>query len=91
MLPNFSLSDKTKFDLCHAVCNFARYELDATKGGFMVKQNAAGRMHAKAFTIIYSDPMPIELGDSVRRAGIERGRFGLYGLCTLPNISEEDA
>ncbi len=55
----------------------------SAQGEFMVEQDAVAGVDAVGLPVVYTDPVGIELGNSVRAPGIKRGCFGLGGFLDL--------
>ena len=79
----FQAIQLTQFDLGYCINDLPRNELQATKGGFMVEEDTAGRKHIIGFTVVNTHPVSIELGYSIGAARIERGSLILRNLLNL--------
>ena len=66
---------QSQFDARDGSRHFARHEVFATQGAFVVEQNAATRVQAERFAIGDRQAVRIQLGRAVRIAWRERRRF----------------
>lgn len=63
--------------------DFAGDESLTTARGFVVEEDTVARKHVVGFAVVDDDPVPVELGDTVRRARVEGSCFLLRGLDDL--------
>ena len=69
-------------DSSHSSRDLAGDEGLATHRSFVIEQDPIRSVDTVGFAIIDGDPIGIEFGRSIRRAGIERGRLSLrFFLC----------
>ena len=73
------------------VGDLAGDELEAAPGRLVVEQDAERGVQVVALAVVDRDPVAVDLGHAVGRAGVERRRLGLRTSTTLPNISLDDA
>ena len=65
-------SIEAELDPGDAVGDLASDEFEASSWAFMIEEDSGTRVHVVALAIIHGDPMPVELGDAVRTAWVER-------------------
>jgi len=71
---------KTLVDSGNSSGNFACYKSRTTARRLVIEQNSIGSMHPIGFTVVHNNPVSILLGNSVRRARVERRFFSLRSL-----------
>ena len=67
-------------DASHGLGDLASDKGLPTQRRLVVEEDPVAGVHPVGFTIVDGDPVAIEFGDSVRRAGVERGGLSLWGL-----------
>ena len=70
-------------DICRSPRNLTSDKGPSSSGALMVEQDTVTCIHAIGFPVVDGDPECVELGDTVRRTGVERSGFGLRSLDDL--------
>lgn len=64
-------------DISHSSADLARDERPATPRAFVIEQDTVAGIHSVRFTIVDCDPVGVQLGNTVRTTGVERGCLAL--------------
>src|ERR687893_3087684 len=63
---------QAELDLGDGVGDLAGHELEAAAGALVVEEDAAGGVQVVGLAVVDGDPVPVDLGHAVGRAGVER-------------------
>ena len=70
--------------VCSSPGNFTGDECPSPPRALVVKQDTVAGIHAIGLPVVDGDPVCVQLGDAIGRAGIERGSLRLWSLNNLP-------